>query len=120
MVRHVEEFLADKGPKAMALWDRLIEIVAANGPFDYVVQKGRVGFMVRVRFAGVSAMSERGMTLGFWLKEQVESPRFAKVEHLNRSDWLYRLRVTQLEELDEEVAGWLAMSYRVGCQHHHT
>jgi len=92
----------------MEYWHRLVDAIAANGPFEYAPQKGRVGFMVRVRFAGVNTLRERGMTVHLWLKERVESPRFFKVEHLLRNDWLYWLRFTDPEQIDREVASWLS------------
>jgi hypothetical protein len=46
-----------------------------------VANKTRLAFMVRVRFAGMGAVSERGMSFPFWLKERIESPRFRKVEY---------------------------------------
>ena len=91
-------------------------MVEACGPFDYHAAKTRIGFMVRVRFAGVTALSDRGMTVEFWLKERVESERFTKVEHLGGRDWIYKLRITSLDDLDAEVQEWLCMAYEVGCQ----
>ena len=50
-----------KGPEAWAYWDRLQEVVATCGPYSIVANKSRLEFMVRVRFAGMDAVSERGM-----------------------------------------------------------
>ena len=111
-----EAFLDGKPPSAIALWDRLCEMVAECGPYEFAAAKTTIGFMVRTRFAGISALSARGMTLNFWLKQHIDNPRFAKVEHLERRDWLYRVRIGSLDELDEEVQRWLCMAYEVGCQ----
>lgn len=54
------------------------------------------------------------MTCGFWLKRQIESPHFTKVEHLERDDWTYRFRVTSADQLDDEVLGWIREAYDVG------
>ncbi len=91
-------------------------LVSECGPFEYTATKNRIGFMVRVRFAGVMSLSERGMTFAFWLKKRIHSPRFAKVEQYTPRDWGYRVRVTSPEELDDEVLGWLQQAYEVGCQ----
>jgi Domain of unknown function (DUF5655) len=112
----VEAFMEGKGPQAWAYWDRLQEIVATCGPYSIVANKTRPEFMVRVRFAGMDAVSERGMSFSFWLKEGLESPRFRKVVRYGRTDWMHHVRVESLDELDEDVMGWLCRSYQVGCQ----
>lgn len=86
----VEQFLEGKGPRAQALRQRLVELVSECGPFEYTATKNRIGFMVRVRFAGVMSLSEQGMTFAFWLKKRIHSPRFAKVEQYTPRDWGYR------------------------------
>lgn len=112
----VDQFLEGKGPKAIAYWERLKQMVAACGPHSLIANKTNIGFMVLVRFIGVTRISERGMTMNFWLKEPISSPRFAKVEYLLHRDWLYTLRITDLEEMDDELQGWLCRSYLVGCR----
>jgi hypothetical protein len=114
----VEGFLEGKGPRARELFDAFVALVREVGPFTFAPAKTRVGFMVRVRFAGVMRLSDRGMTCGFWLKRRVDSPRFTKVEHLERDDWLYTFRVTDPAELDDEVRGWMREAYDVGRQAH--
>jgi hypothetical protein len=91
-------------------------MVGSCGPYSLVANKTRLEFMVRVRFAGMDAVSERGMSLSFWLKRRLDSPRFRKVEHLGTTNWVYHLRVSSLDELDDEVQRWLCLSYDVGCQ----
>lgn len=62
--------------------------------------------MMRVRFAGLTSVSERGMSFHFWLKSRIQSPRFSRVEHIG----VYRLRVTSLDDLDDEVQRWSSMA----------
>jgi hypothetical protein len=112
----VEAFMEGKGPIAGSYWERLQEMVGTCGPYSIVANKTGLAFMVRVRFAGISAVSERGMSLAFWLKERAESPRFRKVDYYGHRDWVHFLRVTSLDELDDEVQAWLCRAYEVGCQ----
>ncbi len=114
----VDGFLANKGLKARELFDAFVALVRRAGTFEFSPAKTRVAFMVRVRFAGVIRLSDRGMTCGFWLKRQIESPRFARIDHLNRDDWIYEFRVTSPEQLDDEVLGWIREAYDVGLQKH--
>ncbi len=72
--------------------------------------------MVRVRFAGVQRISDRGITLSFWLKERIASPRFTRVEAYGPRDFCYYLRVTAPDQLDDTVLDWLREAYAVGVQ----
>lgn len=54
--------------------------------------------------------------MSFWLKERIESPRFRKVAHYGGRDWVYFVRVSTIDDLDDEIQGWLCRSYEVGCQ----
>jgi hypothetical protein len=51
-----------------------------------------------------------------WLKERIHSRRLRKVVLFGRSDWVHHLRMNSLDDLDNEVQGWLCRSYQVGCQ----
>lgn len=114
----VEGFLEGKGPRARELFDAFVARVGECGPFELAPTKTGVGLMVRVRFAGVKRVSERGMTCGFWLKRRIESPRFSKVELIPPRDYIYTLRITSPDELDAEVLDWLREAYEVGEQRH--
>jgi hypothetical protein len=52
-----------KGAAGLAYWDRLQEMVATCCPYSIVANNSRLEFMVRVRFAGMDAVSEQGNEL---------------------------------------------------------
>lgn len=108
--------MAGKSDVAWAYWNRLNELVGTCGPYSVVANKSRLAFMVRVRFAGVGAVSDRGMSFAFWLKQRIDDPRIRKVEHYGGNDYGYHVRVTSLDQLDDQVQEWLCMAYEVGCQ----
>ena len=112
----VEAFMEGKSEAAWAYWDRLQKLVGECGPYSIVANKTRLAFMVRVRFAGMDAVSDKGMTFSFWLKDRIESPRIKRIEHYGGNDWGYHVRVERIDDLDDEVQGWLCMAYQVGCQ----
>jgi len=109
----VEDFPRKAGPDGRALYDRFESMVAACGPYCVSPAKTRIASMARVRFAGVTAVSRRGMTCGFSLPEPIANPRFSKVDEVVPGWWSHTLRVTRPEELDDEVQGWLRGSYRL-------
>ena len=83
----------------MGYWDRLCDIVGNCSQYSIVANKTRLVFTVRVRFACVSAVSDRGMSFAFWLKRRVDSARFRRVDHYGGNDWGYNVRVTTMLQL---------------------
>jgi hypothetical protein len=77
----VEDLMAGKSEVAWSYWNRLCEMVGECGPYSIVANKTRLVFMVRVRFAGMDAVSDRGMSFSFWLKQPIDDARFRKVVH---------------------------------------
>jgi len=111
----VAGFLDGKGAKARAFFDRFVELVSSCGPFTFAPAKTRIAVMVRVRFASVSNLSDGGMTIGFGLRRPLRHHRIRRVEKLDK--WYsHTVRVTGLDELDDELLAWLRESYQVGEQ----
>ena len=109
----LDDWKARMGPRARRLYDRFEEMIAACGPYHVGPAKTRIAFLGRVRFAGITSLSERGMTCTFALPHPLESPRVAKVEEVAPGWWAHRIRITQLDQLDRELQSWLRESYRL-------
>jgi hypothetical protein len=86
------------------------------GPVTAAPAKTRVAFMVRVRFAGVSSVSERGMTIAFALRRPLKNPRIFRIVKYNPRWYGHFMRIKTPEEFDDELLGWLRESYKVGEQ----
>ena len=95
------------------LYDRFEQMIAVCGEYYVAPAKTRIAFMGRVRFAGITSLSENGMTCAFALPYRVDSPRFVKVGEVVPGWWVHRLRITDLNQLDEEIQGWLRESHRL-------
>jgi Domain of unknown function (DUF5655) len=108
----LSDWEARMGPRARALYERFVELVASCGPYDVAPAKTRIAFLARVRFANVTSLSEKGMSCTFALPEPLAGPRFAKVAEVVPGWWVHRLRITDPAELDDEVRAWLRESYR--------
>jgi hypothetical protein len=67
------------GPHARRLYARFEQLIARCGPYHIAPAKTRIAFLGRVRFSGITALSERGMTCSFALPRPLRSPRFRKV-----------------------------------------
>ena len=98
------------------LYDAFLALAERFGPVTVNVNKTRISFQGRVRFAGISGLRREGLVCGVWLKRRIESPRFTRVEVFPRDDHVYQFRLRHVEELDDEVAGWIEEASRVGQQ----
>jgi len=101
------------GPVARSLYDRFEAMIAACGEYHVAPAKTRIAFLGRVRFAGITSLSERGMTITFSLPTPLESERFARVWEIVPGWWVHRLRIIGLAQLDDELQAWLRESYRL-------
>ncbi len=101
------------GPHARKLYRRFEKMIAACGKYYVAPAKSRIAFLARVRFAGITSLSEAGMTITFALPYSRQSARFAKVEEVVPGWWVHRLRITGGSQLDGELQSWLRESYRL-------
>lgn len=110
----VQRHLAAASPDAIALYERFIALAAQCGPFRYRVTKTSITLKgTRRGFAG--ALPRRGPLRGYLdLTRQVSDPRILSSAPYTRRLYVHQFRVTALDELDGQFAGWLAEAYAVG------
>ena len=109
----VEDWLARAGPRARRLYRGFERMIGRCGTYYVAPAKTRIAFLARVRFAGITNLSEKGMTCAFAMPRPLRSPRFAKVEEVVPGWWGHWLRITDPDQLDDELQGWLRESYRL-------
>lgn len=99
------------------MFDAFERLIAACGPYEVAPAKTRVAFMGRVRFAGVTAISDRGMSIAFGLPRPLHHPRVRRIEDYGGGWYGHRMRNTSAAELDDQLLGWLRESYhQMGMQ----
>lgn len=101
------------GPHAQQLYRRFEQLIARCGTFHVSPAKTRIAFLGRVRFAGITRLSEDGMTCVFALPFPLRSRRFVKVAEVAPGWWSHQLRISEPAELNAEVQAWLRRSYRL-------
>ena len=112
----VEEFFRKKAPAHKKRYRTFLKLARKFGPVRVNVNKSRISFQARVRFAGIPRVTKEGVGGGFWLKHRIESPRFTRVEYLPPNNYLYQFRITSEKDLDGEGLAWLREAYKVGQQ----
>jgi hypothetical protein len=75
----LDDLFRGKPGYVRALFDRFQALIDERGPTTTIVYRDRVGFMVKVRFAGVTPRRDH-IEAAFWFTERDEDPRFSKIE----------------------------------------
>jgi hypothetical protein len=97
------------------IWDRFVDLIEAAGPSEMVVTKSRIAFRTQHRIFAGGFFKSRRLELFFDLAEPVpeqeRDERFRQVwEHAPRL-WTHRLKIENVDDLDESLGGWLAESF---------
>ena len=85
----------------------------ACGPVEVVPVASYISFMVRIRFA-FAIPQQRALRLRLEGPRAIDSPRIVKVERYGRITGSY-LRIVGPDQLDDELAAWVAESYAHGA-----
>jgi hypothetical protein len=110
------QFFAGKPPQLKALYSAFLAFVRMVGPVTVNVNKTRISFQGRVRFAGVAGTRKNALVCSFWLKRRIHSLRFSRVETIPPHNYVYHFHLTHADELDLEVERWIREAYAVGTQ----
>ena len=105
-------------PRARALFDRLRRVLASFGPVRVVVNKTGIGFMVRVRFAGVGYVRRDSLRCTLWLTRRAASRRWVRVDRYAPRAYIHQFDLRDAGDLDPEIRRFLREGYEVGCQRH--
>jgi hypothetical protein len=113
----LDAHLAGRDPELVAIFWRLVQLAERNGPVTVLPEKTRVAFQVRMSFAAVTPR-RRWVDGHVVLARRLEHPRFRRIDSISPRNHVHHFRLARLDEVDDEVAAWLAEAYRVGQQHH--
>lgn len=104
-------------PEVRKIFDRILSAVERLGPVEVLAEKSRIALHARMSFAAFTP--RRHWLAGHVvLAEQLESPRFSKIETYSPRNVVHTFRLAGAEEVDAELLDWLARAYQVGQQRH--
>jgi hypothetical protein len=113
----LDDHLAGKPPEIRSIVERLIDVTGRNGPFEVLPEKTRIAFHARMSFAALQPR-QRWVDGHVVLARRREDARFRRIESFSPRNHLHAFRLESADEVDDEVAGWLAEAYAVGMQRH--
>jgi len=109
----VRQYLEGKPPEAIALYRRFAELVRRCGPVAILPGPHGIAFQVRTSFAAIDRLTAGALSAHVVLDRTLDHPRFTRVDVRSPRHRVHHFRVAGLDELDDEVAGWLAEAYRL-------
>jgi Domain of unknown function (DUF5655) len=116
----VEDHLADMPDEIVALYRRFIALVEECGPFSYRVTKTAITVKGSRRgFAGAK-LTMRSLDGYQDLQRELRDPRIRRASPYTKRLFVHHFRVTSLDQLDREFAGWIREAYDVGAGAHMT
>jgi Domain of unknown function (DUF5655) len=116
-LRSVDSHFAGADAEVRQVFDAIVAITTALGPFEILAEKTRIAFHVRMSFAAFT-VRRHWLDGHVVLARKVSSPRFRRVEVYSPSNVLHAFRLSRPDEVDDEVRAWLAEAYAVGQQQH--
>ena len=109
--------LAGRSPEVVETFWRLLRAAERNGPVTVLPERTRIAFQVRMSFAAVS-LRRHHLVGHVVLARRLDDPRFTRIEVYSPRNVLHAFRLDSPDDVDEQVAGWLAEAYEVGAQRH--
>jgi hypothetical protein len=114
----VAEHLAGKPDEVVALYERFIALVDECGPFTYRVTKTAITLKGSRR--GFAGAAPKGRSLDGYLDVQrvITDARITRSSPYTKRLFVHHFRLTRLDQLDSEFAGWIGEAYAVGSGAH--
>ena len=113
----LDEHFAGRPPEIRAIFDRVLDLAERCGPVTVLPERSRIALQARMSFAALQPR-RAGLDGHVVLARRLESPRFRRIETFGPCSHLHAFRFASVEEVDDEVAAWLAEAYEVGMQRH--
>ncbi len=109
----LEQHFSGKEPIVRQLYDRLLNTLQVIGSVTAHPVKTRIVFQAEVQFA--AAVIHKDWLEGyFWLRRQATHPRIQRVEMGIFRDYGHIFRLSQPDDLDEDLVDLLREAYAIG------
>jgi len=113
----LEAHFAGREPQVVATFKRLVTVARRSGPVTVLPEKSRIALQVRMSFAAFT-LRRRWVDGHVVLARRRSSPRFRRIDVISPRNQVHVFRLHSPDEVDAEVASWLAEAYQVGAQRH--
>ena len=105
----LDEIYVGKKADLRPLHDAIMQIINGLGDFEIAAKKGYVSLRRKKQFAMIGPATSEAIEMGLNIKENIQTDRL-KVQPPN-SMCQYKMRLSQISELDNEVKNWLKIAF---------
>jgi hypothetical protein len=110
----VERHLHGKPAAVVDLYERLVSLIEACGPFEYSVSKTAITFKGSRRgFAGAKPKT-RSLDGYLDLERRVQDTRIRNSSPYTKRLFVHQFRIVTPDQLDDEFTIWVREAYAVG------
>ena len=108
----MDDHLRGRDPAVIRLYERFVELVEACGPYEVSVAKTAITFKGSRRgFAGAKPRSMARRISD--IQRQLKDSRIRSASPYTKRLFVHQYRVTALDQLDDEFAGWVQRPTRL-------
>ena len=104
---------AGKDANVQAIYTRLLEALRTLGPVKEDPKKTSIHLVHNSGFAGAHPRKSY-LYLNLRTDYPIDSPRITKTEQVSKNRFHNELKLSSLDEIDEELLGWLKDAYALG------
>ena len=105
----LDEIYVGKKADLRPLHDAIMQIINGLGDFEIAAKKGYLSLRRKKQFAMIGPATSEAIEMGLNIKENIQTDRL-KVQPPN-SMCQYKMRLSQISELDNEVKNWLKIAF---------
>ena len=106
----VQSHLEAADPQVRELYQQFEVLVKGCGEVIIEATKTSIAFKSPGLFA-VIHLQKNGLKVGFWLPRRIDHPRFTRIEMITPQEYVYDVKISSKEELDQQLQNWLCEAY---------
>ena len=114
----VDDVFADASDLSLALFHRFRSMVDSVGATELSVTRSGVGFAGTHRVFAAVRPTGKGLGGFLDLTYEVDDERFSSVEPYTKRLFIHKLRLSDVDQLNEQFRGWVDDAYWVGAGRH--
>src|SRR5215218_8056871 len=106
----VNDHFVNKDPVVRTLYNQLVALLRTFGPVQEDPKKTSIHLNRKSALAGVEARRD-ALLLNIKSDHLIKSPRIEKAEQISAKRFHHKVRISSVNDFDEELTSWLKEAY---------
>jgi hypothetical protein len=108
----VEQHFEGRSPVVRDIYDTIVAAAREFGPVEQDPKKTSIHLNRKSAFAGIQTRKDF-LILTVKATSDIDSPRISKRENTSACRWHHEIKIFNLDEVDNEIIGWLRNGYEL-------